>query len=308
MGSDPILRALRWISDDDRERRVYSRYPAGSSKGGQFAPKTGGAGVMGGTGHTSSKRYAHGRGTKSDPFTTNSPAAAARALGQGKHVQLHSEEEVSLFLNEVQALAKSNPRKTYDLCKVSVPDTNLFCAEHKGVPRVRMPQLKATTDRVRPGSPADEMLKDGRLTANAKGEVDIGPMFVESLQARGISVTPARVDAGLLKPSQSQIDGGKVTGIAGAMRAGKVPEEAIFTTSDHYIVDGHHRAVAVIANEFITGQALTIPVNQIDSDIITTLRDANDFAIGMGIPGAGVAVGRSTRLGCRDGACEMRER
>lgn len=163
------------------------------------------------------------------------------------------------------------------------------CAESKGIPRTMMPQLKGIP---LPGTPADKMQK------NDKGEVDLGPEFVKWLKEnKGIDVVDANIDASHLKASQNQLNGAKVAGMSQAMLAGKVPESPIFVTQDDYIVDGHHRWAANVANEIKTNKAITMPTYQIKSDIIHVLAYANHFTKHNGIPQAGVGAPAPTGAG-----------
>lgn len=235
----------------------------------------------------------HGSGdSKDDPIVTSDVEIAARALHEGKYVRLRSTRQASTLLSNLADEVKQSGGSDIDLCKVSVKGTNLFCVESKGIPRVQMPQLKANNPV--PGSKADA------LPRNAKGEVDLGPAFVEHLRSQGIDVAEDRVPAAVLKASQNQLNGAKVLGIAGAMREGKVPDEQIFVTSDDYVVDGHHRWAASVANDLADGRIdndITIGVKVIDVDIITALDAANKFAADWGIPQADVAR-RAAGCGC----------
>lgn len=247
-------------------------------------------------GHHDQKTHGHGgsglpsgAGTKDDPIRTGDVEVAQKALAEGKYVELDSPRQVSTLLDKLKAtvddaVAKGEKAPNYDLCKVSVPKTNLFCQQSIGIPRAQMPQLKG---RPEPGTPADFLPK------NAKGEVDLSAGFRDYMTAKGYPVHPDRVGAEYLKASQTELEGGKVVGIAAAMRAGRIPEESIFVSNDDYIVDGHHRWAAVVANEYIQGQSLTMPVNVIDAPITTVLREANDYAATMGLPQ--VAFGRALR-------------
>lgn len=235
-----------------------------------------------------------GTGSKADPIVTSDVVEAAKALGEGKFVTLNSRHEVSTLIDKLAEIVDDAKKKgenapTYDLCKVSVPGTNLFCAESKGIPRTMMPQLKGIP---LPGTPADKMQK------NDKGEVDLGPEFVKWLKEnKGIDVVDANIDASHLKASQNQLNGAKVAGMSQAMLAGKVPESPIFVTQDDYIVDGHHRWAANVANEIKTNKAINMPTYQIKSDIIHVLAYANHFTKHNGIPQAGVGAPAPTGAG-----------
>lgn len=246
-------------------------------------------------GHPDQKSHGRnsGAGTKDAPIRTGNVEVAQRALAEGKYVELSSTRKVSTLLNKLKAdvddaRKKGNESKKYDLCKVTVPGTNLFCSESKGIPRVEMPQLKVRADMLPDDSPAK------RLPQNAKGEVDLAPALRQRLAEKGITTTDERVDAGVLKATQNQLEGAKVVGIADAMRKGKVAEESILVTDDDYILDGHHRWAANVANEFIEGKAVTMPVTVIHTDIITAYSEAMALTKEWGVPGAGIGVpGRS---------------
>ncbi|HUV09668.1 MAG TPA: zeta toxin family protein, partial [Acidimicrobiia bacterium] len=231
-----------------------------------------------------------GTGTKEDPIVTSNVDDAARALSEDKYVQLHQPDEVATLLdklaaNVADAKAKGADAPKYNLCNVSVPGTNLFCTENKGLSRVQMPQLAGVP---LPGSPADALPRD------KDGKVNIGPAFIEHMQKSGIAskVIPD-VDASHLRASQNELEGGKVANISNAIESGKFnPADAppIFTTADNYVIDGHHRWAAVVGAQYALDQHVTFPVQQLDTDIVTALAMATDFAEQMGIPRAEMAL------------------
>lgn len=233
---------------------------------------------------TSGSRRGQGDGSKENPIRTADVVEAAQALQEGKYVQLHSKRVVATLLDKLaenveEAKRSGKNAPNYDLCKVTVARTNLFCTLSKGVARINMPQLKGVPT---PGSEADKMAK------NDKGEVDLGPAFVEFLAGRGIQTKLSKIDAKYLKASQIELNGAKIAGMSKAMLAGKVKEEPIFVTSDDYIVDGHHRWAANVANEIRKNKAIIMPVMEIQSNIIPVLHYANYFSLQMGIPQAKV--------------------
>ena len=190
-------------------------------------------------------------------------------------------DEMARIANEAKAAGEKAPN--YDLCLVTVPNTNLFCAESKGIPRIEMPQLGGIPV---PGSRADTLPK------NDGGEVDIGPAFVRHLREKGVNVEETRKLASHLKASQSELVGVKVGGMMKWMEAGSVQarntirESSIFVTRDGYVVDGHHRWAAVVGLDAQEGglDELDMPVRVIDMDILDVLKEANDFAIEFGVP------------------------
>ncbi len=110
--------------------------------------------------------------------------AAVRLIGDGKDVVLEQPRELSTLLNRLAAIGKeasaSGEKKVYDLCRVSVEGTNLFCAESAGIARVDMPQLSGAAT---PGSIADKLPHDSGGGVNATG------LFVDRLQSEGHSVS-----------------------------------------------------------------------------------------------------------------------
>jgi hypothetical protein len=227
-----------------------------------------------------------GAGTLEDPVDVGDDLArAATLLAEGKHVRLRQPDQVATLLDNLRGLvadAEARGERTpyYDLCKVSVPGTNLFCKQSKGIPRARMPQLSGA---VVPGSPA-------AARANAKGRANLGPDFRESLLARGIPVEDRTVKASHLRASQAELDGVKVADMAAAMRAGDIREAAIFVTRDGYIIDGHHRWAAKVALE-ADGVDVDMPVQMIDMEIGEAIDNANAFSLSMGIkPKAGAVI------------------
>ena len=91
----------------------------------------------------------------------------------------------------LKKLRAIGPDDNVDLCTVTVPGTNMFCAGNKGIPRAEMPQLKS---KVVPNGKADKLVKAGKLTKDSEGEVNTEGLFKSMLEKEGISMsdpTPA---------------------------------------------------------------------------------------------------------------------
>ena len=227
-------------------------------------------------------------GTEADPIDVGDDVELAhKLLSEGKHVRMKDEMAVSTLLDKLHetvkdAEAKGESAPEYDLCKVSVPGTNLFCVESKGIPRVKMPQFKGTPV---PGSFAD-------TRKNSKGEGDVEPEFRELLAELGISTEIKTVKANELRASQDNLDGVKVTGMAQAMREGKIPDAPIFVTKDGYILDGHHRWAAKVATDLDDGKSgdMEMPVEVIDAEIGYLIDLANGFTEMAGIKPKGLGA------------------
>lgn len=227
---------------------------------------------------------------------TSNVEDAVKALYAGQEVVLDQPRTVSTLLNRLaeitrDAEAKGEKAGNYDLCKVSVPGTNLFCSESKGIPRVEMPQLK--------GVPA-EGSRAAAFEPDSRGEVDLSSQFMEHMRNKGYAIQETTELATYLKASQNELNGVKVAGIANAIRENKLDEASLFVSRDNYIVDGHHRWAATVGVDLDDGRPgdLSMPVSRIDTDIITILSEANTFAAEWGIPQAGFGTfGQSKKRG-----------
>lgn len=176
-----------------------------------------------------------------------------------------------------QAKEKGEKAENYDLCKVSVPGTNLFCDANVGIPRAEMPQLKGKPE---PGSQAEKEMKGD--------EADGEAAFKQSLKDKGVKITKTSVPATQLKASQTELVGPKVAGMMKALE--KDPNHPkitapIFVSKDGYVLDGHHRWAAMVAYQMAKGDGkpVEMPVEQVDMDIKDLIKYTNDFANEYGI-------------------------
>jgi hypothetical protein len=227
-------------------------------------------------------------GTKTNPVSAGGDVElAAKLLAQGKHVQLDQPKSVSTLLDRLadmvrEASDKGENAPNFNLCKVSVPKTNLFCAKSKGIPRIRMPQLSGEPI---PGSKADKLKRDDR------GKVDLGPGFRAHLKKSGHKIQGDTVRADHLRASQNELNGPKVGGISRAITQNPnlfAKADPMFVSSDDYIVDGHHRWAAEVAYDLqdnVPGDVKQ-KVDRVDMSIIELLAEANRFAEEWGIPQA----------------------
>jgi hypothetical protein len=272
------------LLDDGRVEYAFDeskvRRDPGGEGGGRFIAK-GTASALG----IGAKPGGREKAAKPD-VVTDDPDEAVKALSEGKRVELRQPREISTLLDKLAAYAQEAKEKdgkvpNLDLCRVSVKGTNVFCSGSKGIPRLRMPQLKAANPK--PGSKADKMKRDSR------GEVDIMPKFIESLKARGITVTDKRESPAYLRASQAEINGAKVAGMFKAMEAGTMAEGSIMVSKDNYVVDGHHRYAAELGRDAQDGKLGDddMAVQQVDMPILQVLAEANRFAEQWGIPSAG---------------------
>lgn len=180
-----------------------------------------------------------------------------------------------------EAKARGEKAPNYNLCQVSIPGTNLFCGDNKGIPRAEMPQFKGTP---RPGSPADKLPKD------KDGEVDTEEFFKQMLEKDGIKVSePTTVPPDRLKATQSELVGVKVAGMSKVLADKNHPAYGkitapIYVSRDGYVLDGHHRWAAVVAhNASHPDDQIEMQVRVIDEDIVPLVERSNRFAEEVGI-------------------------
>lgn len=264
------------------ERRLLrefnpNHYPGGSAKGGQFAPKQGGQFAA-----------AHKSEQRGDVIRVSSVSKAVKLILEGKNVELTSVRKVNTVLTKLAAMARDAKARgedapNYDLCKVSVAGTNLFCGSKlrtkefpDGVPRLHMPQFGGEP---RKGSRAAQIPRD------EKGHVDVAQHFVSYLQeSLHIKTKIERVPAALLKASQSELIGAKV---AKMMTNPKFDAEkhTVFISRDNYVVDGHHRWAAVVGKDTSNNRLgdLKMRVTRIDAPISEVLHIANKWTRRFGI-------------------------
>jgi hypothetical protein len=221
-----------------------------------------------------------GSGTEEDPYVVQDVYKALELLEGDHFIQLEQEREVSTLIAEMQnmaqeAVARGEDAPNYNLCRVSIPGTNVFCADHKGVLREHMPQLSGKPTE---GSTADAYPK------NDKGEVDLSDGFMANMQSLGYTITAEEWPASNLRATQSELSGSKVAGMSFAFEQGKIPRKAIYITRDGYVVDGHHRWAANLALDMRSAEDITMPVYVIDAPIMEVLDRANQYAGEMGIP------------------------
>ena len=191
--------------------------------------------------------------------------------------------EKSEFDNEV----KKNQQPTYNLCKVSVPGTNLFCAGNKGIPRANMPQFKGEPVE---GTQAWDVLQKAKEKNPNETEADGEPFFRQMLADKGVKVTDASVPSESLKATQSELVGDKVLGMKSVLDAGpshpafKKMTSPLYVSRDGYVVDGHHRWAAITAyNIEHPDNPLPLNVMIIDQDIDEAIDTSNTFANDFGV-------------------------
>jgi len=215
-----------------------------------------------------------------------SPKKALQEIARGNLVEMESVEEAYTALDKlgefIKDLKKEGKETKINVCKISVPGTNLFCGESiktdkhpEGVPREKMPQLSGIPIK---GSRADKMPR-----IDDEGNVDIGPLFVEHLSKQDppIRMVEAEVPASSLRASQSELKGKTVAYMMSDEGAKTLddPKAVIYVSRDGYVIDGHHRWAGKIGRDLADGKTgdVKIRVRRIDMPIMEVLDAALDF-------------------------------
>lgn len=181
------------------------------------------------------------------------------------------------------AIQKGEKAPDYNLC-----DLGKICKDNKGISRIDMPQLGGIPI---PGTPADALPKD------KKGEVDAKEYFAKDMAKKYKITDIEMVPVTSLKSTQNELVASKVAGIWAALldpkssAAKDINNSYIFISKDNYVLDGHHRWAARLADAIRKGEMdAKIRVRQIKAPIDTLIQEANDWANKFGIqPAAGLA-------------------
>ena len=192
---------------------------------------------------------------------------AARALHQNKRVELDQPRGVSMVLDKLANVAEDMIKKgekapNINLCNLSVTGTNLFCVDHKGIPRIKMPQM------------------DEEQTEK----------FKFYLKEKGYKVLDEEQFASHLRATQNELNGGKVAGIARSLRKQAYEAPRTVVSDDDYILDGHHRWAAKVGNDLRDGHLTNdtkIKISRVKISITKLLEEAHRFTGGKGAKGLG---------------------
>lgn len=231
-------------------------------------------------------------GTADDPVDVQGNIDHAIILmAQGKHVRLNQVDEVSTLVDKVNQLADDYGKRgkkmpDWDMGKISVAGTNLFTAQTRGIPRVKMPQLTGPANH---GTKAASVFGEGAY-------VDLAEEFRKQLKKEGVATTDEIVPTSHLRATQTELTASSVAGIARAAERG-VPKVVammklpLWVSRDNYILDGHHRWAAQMtldAKNGILGDDTQTEVHRVDMDIGALVPYANQFAQDWGITSVGL--------------------
>jgi len=189
---------------------------------------------------------------------------------------------ISTRIDKLAAMAQKAREKgedppDFDLCKITIPGTNLYCDDNLNIPRSQMPQFKG---KPRPGTKAAE------LPTTPDGEVDTEPLFRQMLNKHGVEVKNTTIPSDQLKATQKELVGAKVARMTKALE--KYPElpgitAPIYVSNDGYVIDGHHRWAALSTLAIKQGKPVEMDVRVIDMPARQIIPLANRFAEKMGV-------------------------
>ena len=216
----------------------------------------------------------------------STPKEALKEIARGNLVEMESLEEAYTALDKLgkflKKAKKDGEKVKVNVCKISVPGTNLFCGESiatdehpEGVPREKMPQLSGIPIK---GSRADKMPR-----IDDEGNVDIGKLFLEHLSDFDppVKFVEAEVPASSLRASQSELKGKTVAYMMSDEGAKTLddPKAVIYVSRDGYIIDGHHRWAGKVGRDLADGKTgdVKIRVRRVDMPIMEVLDAALDF-------------------------------
>ena len=255
-------RAQALLKYDDSEPRDDSgKWTDG---GGGSDSESGGKGKLG-------PGYSEDAKLKNGVIHTSNVYDAVLALSQNRKVELKQPKQLSTLIKKLgevtkEMAEKGEKAKVFDLCNVTVKGTNLFCADSKGIPRVKMPQM----------------------------DVEQTKAFIQHLKDEGYKVEKTKEKSENLRATQSQLDGAKVARLAHKIE--KDPEREntrrLVVSRDDYILDGHHHwgaQIAVDAKDNKLGDHHT-KITRVDISITKLLEEANKFTGGKGGKDVGKAL------------------
>jgi len=171
------------------------------------------------------------------------------ALVAGKEIGINA-KGVGKFL-KTMAERGDNP----DITNLQVNGHTLFGGDGLGIKRKDMPQI-----------PSDRRAQ-----------------FLSDMADKGIETTLEKIDAGKLKPSQSEISATKTARLYEHFKEDGIPQDkAILVSKDGFVVDGHHHWAAAAAMG-LAGKNSKIPVIKMSVNIREALAVSKQWAADNGI-------------------------
>jgi hypothetical protein len=248
---------------DDLEERFNPNHDPDT---GQFSSGGGsGGGTPSGDLGESDKKPSPGHGYSKEAYVdhgviiTDNVFDAVRALWENREVELDQPREVATLIDELgkvsaRMIAAGKEAPNFDLCNVSVEGTNLFCAESKGIPRIRMPQLD------------DDATK--KFLKHMKNDL-------------GYRVEKGSEYADHLRATQNQLIGAKVAKVVQKLGEDhKRWKRRIVISKDNYILDGHHHWAGMIGVDAKNNRLgdLKVKVYRVNASITKLLKEAEKYS------------------------------
>jgi len=255
-----------------RAWRMIDKYDPSEPRdeGGKWTDGGGSGGSAGsaGKGKHPGEGYSKGAYLKNGVIHTSNVYDAQLALFQDRKVELTQPKQVSTLIKRLGETAKEMEEQgekapVFNLCNVSIKGTNLFCADSKGIPRVKMPVIPAKRTKE----------------------------FIKYLEDRGYKIEKEKEKAANLRATQSEIDGAKV-----AVSMKRIQSEGFYKrlviSKDDYILDGHHTwagQLGIDAKNNVLDDDKEVKVARVNISITKLLAEAEKFTGGKGKKPAGQA-------------------
>lgn len=163
-----------------------------------------------------------------------------------------------------------------DICKMNPS----VCKDNKGLSRDKMPQIdgEKSVKAMLESSKPDEVAK-GKAMVQAGADPDsdktILTQMLDYFGKNGVKTTEEEMPVGKMKATQTEIQAGKVFGMADAHLKGKFPDidASVVVSKDGHILDGHHRWAALLTID----PSRKMKVKKIDMTMDELLKEAASF-------------------------------
>ena len=194
------------------------------------------------------------------------------------------------------------------MCAIQVPDTNIFCVKHKGVPRIAMPQLSGKdkeTGKEKNVQPWAEEMLDSMDLIGPRVSIKADTVTASQSELGAIQIAQMLKSYQNWKAERDRIagmpDGPDKDAAAAELERRSNPKtkdpkdftymsETVLTapilvSKDNYIIDGHHRWAVLIASDLEDGGLGDVEMNVrvVDMEIGEALATVNAFADAAGI-------------------------
>lgn len=177
---------------------------------------------------------------------------------------------------EIARKVRKGIDRAADICKMNPS----VCEGNKGLSRDKMPQIdgEKSVKAMLESSKPDEVAKGKAMVqagADPKSDKTILSQMLDHFAKNGVKTTEEEMSVGKMKATQTEIQAGKVFGMADAHLKGKFPDidASVVVSKDGHILDGHHRWAALLTID----PSRKMKVKKIDMTMDELLKEAASF-------------------------------